>query len=282
VTEFLTCTSADGTVEVDGVWTTPSKHAADDENAKPSSPLPTIIDVHGGPYYSVTDGFDSLYMWKPMLLAAGYAILQPNYRGSSGRGEAFAIAARGGVGTVEYDDIISLTQHAVEIGYADPERLAIIGWSQGGFASYLASVRNGMHGHGWKFKAAVPGAGVTDWDTMTLTSDFGIYQRTFIGNAPWQREKSDTECRRGSALWEFRAAVEKGDVIPPILIVHGEADERVPLEQAVGFRRALEGAGLPFEMVTYPREPHDFQERKHIVDMTERVVSFMKKHLGPS
>ena len=66
-----------------------------------------------------------------------------------------------------------------------------------------------------------------------------------------------------------------------MLILHGEKDERVPLEQAVGFRRALESAALPFEMVTYPREPHSFKERKHLIDMAERVLRFVDLHIGP-
>ena len=215
-----------------------------------------------------------------MLLSAGYGVLCLNYRGSSGRGEAFAASIRGASGTVDYDDIITITQRAIEAGFADKDRLIVSGWSQGGFLSFMAIVRNGLHEHGWKFKAAIPGAGVSDGDTMAFTSDLGAFQDDLAGQSPWLCEKGDVSGRTGSAIWEFAAAVEKGDVIPPMLILHGEKDERVPLEQSVGFRRAMESAGLPFEMVVYPREPHLLKEWRHIIDMAERVVRFVDLRIG--
>ena len=145
--------------------------------------------------------------------------------------------------------------------------------------SYLAAVRNGLHDGGWKFNAAIPGAGVTEADTMCLTSDLGCFQAALAGRAPWESERTSIVGRSGSALWEFAAAVEKGDVIPPLLILHGEKDERVPLEQAVGFRRALQSANLPFEYVVYPREEHELKERRHLVDMAGRVLRFVREHI---
>ena len=202
-----------------------------------------------------------------------------NYRGGSGRGEKFAAYARASCGIYDVSDVITLTQCAIEQGFADKDRLVVCGWSQGGFLSFMCSTRNGLHEHGWKFKAAIPGAGVSDGDTMCMTSDLG-FQQDMSAEPPWKSDKKDISGRTGSAIWEFKAAVEKGGVIPPMLILHGENDERVPIEQARGFRRALESAGLPFELVTYPREPHAFKERKHIVDMAGRVLRFVDTHIG--
>ena len=274
---FLSCPSTDGEVEIDAVYLTPATSDGD-------KPHPTAVLIHGGPYGRNTDAFDGMHtLWTPILLAQGYGVLMPNYRGGSGRGEHFAAYARGGCGVYDYADVIALTQHAIEKGYADKERLVVGGWSQGGFLSYMCAVRNGLHGHGWKFRGAIPGAGITDGDTMALTSDIGaVGQAELAGKAPWDRYKSDIDGRTGSAIWEFKAAVEKGGVIPPMLMLHGEKDERVPLEQAVGFRRALEGAGLPFEFVVYPREGHLFKERRHYQDMWERVLGFVELHLGGS
>jgi dipeptidyl aminopeptidase/acylaminoacyl peptidase len=86
-------------------------------------------------------------MWGPVILSAGFAMLVPNYRGGSSRGEEFAR----GAGKYDYEDVITLTQHVIERGYADKDRLVVAGWSNGGFLSYLSSVRNGLYGHGWRF-----------------------------------------------------------------------------------------------------------------------------------
>lgn len=282
VSSFLSCEShsvkGEESVRLDGIFITPHDRAT--SKGMPDKPLPTAVLLHGGPYSRNTNNFAAnRYMWAPLLLNAGYGILHVNYRGSSGRGEDFAAYCRGGCGVYDYADVIEMTQCAIETGYADKEKLIVGGWSQGGFLSYICSTRNGQHGHGWRFKAAIPGAGVTDADDMTLSSDIGYAEADLAGQAPWKCDKSDTTARTGSAIWEF-AAAEKKRIIPPVLILHGEEDKRVALEQAVGFRRALEAARLPFEYVTYPREPHLFKERKHLVDMAERVMRFVDMHIG--
>ena len=272
---ILRCRSDDDEVELDAVYVTPSKGTG-----KPTKPFPSVVWPHGGPYARVNKTFNpSYFMLTTLLVHEGYGALFPNYRGGSSRGEKFANYALGGAGTVDYDDVITLTNHAITEGYADIDALLIAGWSQGGLLSYLAAVRNGMHEKGWKFKAAIPGAGVTDFDTLCMTSDAGVFEGNLAGKAPWDCSKGDTAGRKGSALWEFKEASEAG-VVPPVLILHGEGDKRVPLEQAVGFRRALEGAGLPFKMVTYPREEHIIKERKHLVDMAESVLKFVDVHIG--
>jgi dipeptidyl aminopeptidase/acylaminoacyl peptidase len=213
-----------------------------------------------------------------LLLNHGYAILQPNYRGSSGQGERFARYSDGGMGVYDEPDIVAMTHHAIEKGLADRDRLLVGGWSQGGHLSYLSSVRNGAHGLGWRFKGAIAGAGVTDWDSLVLTSDIGYVQGETAGDAMWNLDGDDLRNRCGSALWEFKAAA-KAERIPPILILHGEKDERVPVTQAWGFRRALDQAGLPFTFVTYPGEGHFLTRRRHIEDLVGRIVWFVKSQL---
>jgi dipeptidyl aminopeptidase/acylaminoacyl peptidase len=92
-------------------------------------------------------------------------------------------------------------------------------------------------------------------------------------------ENQDLKTRAGSALWEFKYASKEGR-IPPMLILHGEKDERVPITRAWGFRRALDEASLLFEFVTYPREGHYFTERKHIEDLMRRVLLFVRMYLS--
>lgn len=284
----LSVKSSDGKVELDGLFLTP-----DDGS---SGPWATVVHVHGGPYYRTTGTFMPGYGWvsstimlyfrrqadnlqAPYLLSAGYAIMFPNYRGGSGRGKEFASFSQGKTGTVDYDDIITLTQHCIEKKLIDKRRVMIGGWSQGGFLSYLTSVRNGTHGMGWKFAGAICGAGVTDEDTMALTSDLPSVESEFSGIAPWEAEKSDIGGRKGSAIWELADAAKAGRV-PPVLILHGEQDVRVPVTQAWGFYRGCRKWKLSCDMVTYPREGHAFVERRHIVDLFQRVRKFCDLHIS--
>ncbi|KAJ0115117.1 hypothetical protein J7T55_001526 [Diaporthe amygdali] len=284
---FLKCPSLDCTESLEGVYYVPGQpwKPASEISSKPAKPFSTIVLLHGGPYSRITDAFDiwnPFHILTPALLQQGYGILWPNYRGSSGRGQKFASYAAGGMGTFDESDIVAMTQHVVVEGYADEQRLLVAGWSQGGYLTYLSAMRNGLHGFGWKFKAAIAGAGITDWDSLTLSSDLGYSQAILAGGAPWSSlDKGVTTSRSGSALWEFLSAVKNptGNRIPPIMILHGESDERVPISQAQGMRRALDGAGLPFEFVPYPGEGNHFTQRRHIVDMMARILGFLEYHL---
>lgn len=235
----------------------------------PTKALPAAVLIHGGPYSRVTEGFDLPYFyWAPYLVSAGYAVLCPNYRGGSSHGESYASAARGGMGTTDYDDVIALVKKGVEQGLIDRERVGVGGYSQGGFLSYLATTRDDF-----KFKAAVCGAGITDWDMMTMTSDESFSEAELAGKAPWECDAGNTKARHGSAIWHME------NVKTPILILHGEDDEIVPLSQAVAFHRGCLHYGVPCEFVTYPRELHVMRERKHLVDMLKRIRRFFDMHL---
>ncbi|OQO03645.1 hypothetical protein B0A48_10310 [Cryoendolithus antarcticus] len=271
--------SFDGKETLDGLFLTPESSTYLSSPSK--SPGKTAVIIHGGPYYRRTNAFDAqFFFWTPCLLAAGYSVLMPNYRGSSGRGERFAAYSIGGMGKFDETDVVALTQAAIDKGLADKENLVVGGYSQGGYLTYLSAVRNGLHGKGWKFKGGIAGAGVTDWATMGMSSDAGAYETELLGHSPWSADKEDCSDRQGSAIWEMKGAVKNGGVIPPMLILHGEKDVRVPVEQAQGFRRGLEAAGLPYEYVVYPREDHTFVEQGHVRDMCERVVKFVDKCLA--
>ena len=256
------CRSPDST-ECDGIFIRPL-HLTDE-----SKPLPTIVFIRGGPYGRITVAFNLLYYyWVPFLVSAGYAVFCPNYRGGSSHGEPYAAQARGAMGTTDYDDVISLVKYCISSGLIDETRMAIGGWSQGGFLSYLATTRQDLH-----FKAAVCGAGVTDWDMMCMSSDAPYFEAELTGKAPWGTSALDTKARHGSPIWHM----EK--VRTPILIVHGEKDERVPISQAIAFHRGCLQHGVSCEFVTYPREGHTFKERKHLIDMLKRIRRFCDLHL---
>jgi len=172
------------------------------------------------------------------------------------------------MGTVEYDDIITLVKAGISRGMIDKDRVAIGGWSQGGFLSYLAVTRSDFH-----FKAAVCGAGVTDWDTMCFTSDAPFFEAELAGGAPWMKDATSVGARHGSAVWHMK------HIKTPILILHGENDQRVPLEQAKAFHRGCLHYKYPCEMVVYPREGHPVRERQHRIDMMKRIRRFYDLHL---
>lgn len=244
-------TSSDG-LELDGILIRPPE-------APEETPLPMIVLVHGGPYSRWAQGFHlSGLNWGQWLALAGYAVLMPNPRGGLGHGEDFAAAARGEVGQTDYRDIMAAVDRAIERGIADPERLGIGGWSQGGFMSAWAVTQTE------RFKAAVMGAGISDWGMMVVTSDLPDFEQELGGSAPWDGEKY----RRHLELSPITFA---RNVKTPVLILHGENDARVPLSQATGFHRALRKYRVPVESVVYPREPHGVTERAHQIDILKRV-----------
>lgn len=284
----LTCKSSDGEVELDGVYLAPTSSIGPD--GVPKVPLPTFVMIHGGPLDRTCNAFNACdFMWTPYVLSKGYGILLPQYRGGSGRGEKFAMYSIGGQGVYDYADVITITDNAISRGFADGSKLLVGGYSQGGFLSYLCSVRNGLHGHGWRFNAAIAGAGVCDNDSLPLTADLGSTFESEMnnGNVPWTMDPHDTSNRKASAIWEVAGAVREARrlgqfVIPPMLILHGENDKRCPFSQAEGFRRALRAYNLPCEFVRYPRQRHSVEEQKFYLDMMERIGRWCDTYIGPS
>ncbi|GAM86875.1 hypothetical protein ANO11243_048950 [Dothideomycetidae sp. 11243] len=264
--------SHDDKVELDGIFFAPRDACT---NGFPKKPLKTFVQPHGGPYMRVTSNFWPGNGWVQTLLRAGYAVLSPNYRGGAGHGRSFAESYL--CGEHDHDDIIAVTQEAISRGLADANNLIIGGWSQGGLLTYLAAVRNGAHGLGWRFRGAIAGAGYCECDMLVLTNDMPRFQAPISGGAPWEHDADWTGSRQGSALWEFRAAADAGR-IPPMLLLHGELDQRVPVTQAWAFQRACRSRGLPCQMVTYPRAGHLLREKKQLIDMHRRVLKFCDEH----
>ena len=256
-------------------WTAPDGLALDGllvrpPDAPPDHPLPTVVLVHGGPYGRWEPGCHLHWFdWAQWLALAGYAVLMPNIRGGLGHGEPFAAAARADVGGADWRDVLAAVDAAVERGIADPDRLGIGGWSQGGFMSAWAVTQTR------RFKAAVAGAGPTDWGMMVLTSDMPGFERELGGSAPWDAPEPHG-LHHHATLSPITFA---RNVATPVLILHGEKDERVPLSQATGFHRALREVGVPVEFVVYPREPHGIKERAHQIDLLRRVRSWYDRWL---
>lgn len=254
-------------------WTAPDGLALDGILIRPpdapEGPLPTVVYVHGGPYSRWTNGWNLRPLnWGQWLATHGYAVLMPNCRGGMGHGNTFATAARGNVGGADYYDLMAAVDAAVARGIADPERLGIGGWSQGGFMTAWAITQT------HRFKAGVMGAGVSDWNMMTMTSDLPTFEAALGGDRPWDGPGPHNAARLSPISYAKSAAT-------PLLILHGKEDARVPVSQAIGFSRALREQNVPVQLVTYPREPHGVRERTHQRDILRRVRAWHDQWLKP-
>ncbi|MGH7910806.1 MAG: S9 family peptidase, partial [Candidatus Dormibacteraceae bacterium] len=233
-----------------------------------SMPLPAVVVPHGGPYGRSVPALELGWSaWATWLAGCGYAVLRPNYRGGLGRGHGFATAARGGVGGIEFSDVMSMVDAAVARGVADPARLGIGGWSQGGFLSAWAVTQTD------RFRAAVVGAGPSDWDMMSATSDLPRFEAELVGSDPWDGPGPSSAAERSPIKYAARART-------PVLILHGQEDKRVPVSQAVAWERALRAHRVPVQLVTYPREPHGIGELRHQRDVLARVRDWFDRWLG--
>ncbi|MCA9876624.1 MAG: S9 family peptidase, partial [Thermomicrobiales bacterium] len=260
--ERLTWTAPDGLV-IEGLLILPPGATRTD------GPFPLMTLVHGGPYWRYADALQvGPLRWGQWLATAGYAVLLPNPRGGSGRGHDFADRVAGAVGKEDWQDVLAGVEYAVAEGIADPERLGIGGWSQGGFMTAWAV------GQTTRFKAGIMGAGVSDWGMMTATSDLPHFERMLGGSASWEGPGP----HQHAALSPISFAHQ---VTTPLLILHGAADERVPVSQGQFMALALRAQGVPYELVVYPREPHSIRERNHQRDLLRRVREWTARWLGP-
>ncbi len=253
--EIVTWPSFDG-VEIEGLLYRP---------AGIEGPAPLFVEVHGGPAWQWEDSIRlDWHDWAQMLVSLGWAVLMPNPRGSTGYGSAFEKLLQDDVGFGESKDLVAGAQALVERGVADPERLAIGGWSWGGYLTARTITQTRM------FKAAVMGAGVAN-----LTSDHGA------GDIPAINEMMYPGHPYDERTWEYYAKGspirEASKVTTTTLILHGDADERVHPTQGQEFFRALQQAGAPVRFVRYPREAHPILEREHQVDLMEQIVAWLDR-----
>ncbi len=246
--------SFDG-LEIEGLLALPQGH----EGA-----LPLLVIVHGGPTGTWSWTFVAAYGWPQLLTAEGYAVLLPNPRGSSGRGQEFALANLGDMGGGDFKDILAGVDALVRDGIADDDRVAITGGSYGGFMSSWAVTQTD------RFAASIPYAVVTDWTSFHYTTNIGQFDALFL-----QGDPNDSAGPYPNRSPVFHA----GKCKTPTLIIHGEDDLCTPLPQATEFYNALVEAGCEVELVVYPREGHGWTEREHQVDAWNRVHAWLDKHV---
>lgn len=247
--------SKDG-MEIDGIVTKPVDFDG-------SRKVPFLLNPHGGPTGASLLSFSAT---EQIMAANGFIVLQPNFRGSTGRGEKFATANQNDWGDGDFKDDMSGVQAMVDKGWADPERLGAFGWSYGGYMTMWIDTQTD------RFKAISPGAGLPDLYSMYSQTDIHRYLTMFLGlKAPWDNFQE---------YWDHSPMKFVGNVKTPTMILHGQADTRVPIPQAEEFYRALYEKHVPVEYVTYPRENHGFVEPRHIQDRYQRYLVFFGKYLS--
>jgi len=255
--EVVTWKSPDGQ-EVEGVLLKPVGYRAGQR-------YPLLVDIHGGPTGAHNIGFKANWGSPGQFWAGqGWAVLYPNPRGSTGYGEKFM---RGNIpdwGGGDYRDIISGADAMVARGIADGDKLAVSGWSYGGYmTSWVVSQTS-------KFKAAMEGAGLTDLVRMYGTTDIPGYIASFFKGVP---NKETLE------FYRQRSAITFVDnVTTPLLILHGGNDQRVPIGQPMEYFRALKDRGKTVELVFYPREGHGFSEYYHQMDKVRREFDWISRY----
>ncbi|NIO33199.1 MAG: prolyl oligopeptidase family serine peptidase [Gemmatimonadetes bacterium] len=233
----------------------------------PGVRYPLAILPHGGPEGISFDGWNTSALYPAQILAAnGYLVLMPNYRGSGGRGVAFAKGDHRDLGGKEFVDVIKGIEHLAELGLIDPERVGISGTSYGGYFSALAGMRYSEH-----FKAAIPYAGISNWISFSGTTEIP-YEMTLVHWDTWWFDDP-------GLAWDRSPIAHINKTKTAILVGHGLADTRVHPEQSIQLYTALRIKGVPSGIVLYPREPHGLLERAHQLDYIQRILDWFDKYL---
>lgn len=249
----VTWKSADG-LEIEGILTTPPAEAG----AK--APYKLVVHPHGGPHSRSTIGFDFTVQ---LFAANGYAVFQPNFRGSSGYNQTFIDADRNDFGGGDMRDILSGVDKLIADGIADKDRLFVYGISYGGYMTTW------LVGQTDRFRAAVAQNAVTDLTMMWSLSDIPSWTEWEFGGRPWEVPE---KMRKHSPL------TYADKVKTPTLILHSAADRRCPLPMGRAYYQALKARGVSTGLVVYPNEGHGIRQPKHREDVLQRVLDWFAHH----
>ena len=235
----------------------------------PAKGLPLVVLAHGGPAARDTPGFD---WWSQALASRGYAVLQANFRGSDGFGEAFLEAGFGQWGRKMQTDLSDGVRDLVRQGLVDPKRVCIVGASYGGYAALAgASLDPGV------YRCAVSVAGPSDLRRMVVWTKG---QNGVAAQRYWTRFMGASD-PRDPRLDEISPALHADKVGVPVLLIHGKDDTVVPLEQSQVMERALKAAGKPVETVIMPGEDHWLSRGETRLLMLKSVLAFLEKNNPP-
>ena len=248
----MTWKSKDG-LEIEGLLWLPSSYKAGDK-------LPLILSIHGGPAGVWSTSFRGI---NHVYTSLGWAVLEPNVRGSTSYGDPLLRGNMKDIGGGDYWDAMTGVDAVLAQGIGDPNQLAVRGWSYGGILG------------GWtvtqtqRFKAASLGAMVADWASeyaMGFNHDVRLW---YIGGTPWENPEG---YRRQSSY----TYIDK--VTTPTLLLHGEEDETCTVGQSMMFYQGLKDRGITSRFIRFPREPHGFREPHHIRMRDAEEIAWLMKH----
>ena len=240
--EWITWKSTDG-VEINGVLHKPA-------DFQPGRKYPLLVIIHGGPtaisrpYRVAGAGPYPIEQW----LGKGAIILEPNYRGSAGFGEKFRSLNVRNLGVGDAWDVLSGVDHLVAQGLADPDRMGVMGWSQGGYISAFLATHKRQ-----PFKAISVGAGISNWMTYYVNTDIHQFTRHYLGATPWDDPEIYAKTSPMTTIKQART---------PTLIQHGEFDTRVPTPNAYELYQGLQDVGVPVKLIIYKGFGHGLNKPK--------------------
>jgi len=229
----------------------------------PGKAYPMVVIVHGGPAYASYPLFPSgAFAWDAELASQGYFVLEPNARGSYGEGEAFTRGNVKDFGGGDLRDILAGVDAAERTVSIDDKRVGIFGWSYGGYMTMWALTQT------TRFRAAVSGAGLSDWLSYYGTNDIDTWMTPFFGSSIY----NDPAVYAKSSPVNFITHVST-----PTLMVAGDRDAEVPVTQSYEYWHALRERGVPTQLVIYPGEGHLFYKTSDQNDVSQRLVGWFDR-----
>ena len=254
--ERILAKSKDGT-EVEGWLLKPAVTA-------PGAKLPMILAMHGGPHGAYGNSFAFQFqLWA----ANGYAVLYANPRGSTGYGEEFLWGTWGGWGNRDFEDVMAVVDEAIRRHPIDERRLGATGYSYGGFLTNWVITQTP------RFAAAVVGAGISNWISDYGTADIPRTKESEFNGTPWEPASLEL-------LLKQSPVIHAGNVKTPTLFIHGEADLRVPIEQAEQMYVALKKRRVPAQFIRYPDMYHGGWTPWNTVHRYHHELLWWARYLG--
>jgi dipeptidyl aminopeptidase/acylaminoacyl peptidase len=233
-------------------------------NIKPDNSHPAIVYPHGGPQW---EHFNSWYPRLQYFLSHGYIIIAPNYRGSTGFGRTFTESLRKDCGKGDLNDLVAAVEYLKKTGYVDPNRIAIMGGSWGGYLTLMALTKTPD-----LWAAGVSIVPLANWFTAHANED-PVLQK----NDEWLMGNPVTD----KELWHDRSPLYFADKIKaPLLLLAGKNDIRCPVGETMQMAEAARKNGVPVELKIYDNEGHQFVRKENEIDSIKRAATFLETHIG--